>query len=61
MSIKNTSINPEIETQIGTIIGTIIGEINTKDNFNNNLKKADNEINYEKIQDYMNNYEYKTS
>ena len=40
---------------------SIAGSINTKDDFNNKLKKAEDECHYDRIQDYMNNYDYKTS
>jgi hypothetical protein len=40
---------------------SIIGKINTKEDYENNIKKAEDENNYNKIQDYMNNFDYKTS
>jgi hypothetical protein len=38
-----------------------IGTINTKEDYESKLKTANDEINYNKIQDYMNNYDYKIS
>ena len=39
----------------------VIDTLNIKEDYNKNTKIADEEINYNKIQDYMNNYDYKTS
>ena len=40
---------------------SIVGTVNIKEDYEKKTKIADEEINYEKIQDYMNNYDYKTS
>lgn len=39
----------------------IIGQIDIKEDYENKSKKADNEINYDKIDNYINNFEYKIS
>jgi hypothetical protein len=39
----------------------VIGELNIKDDYDKKSKIADEEINYDKIQNYMNNYDYKVS
>jgi hypothetical protein len=39
----------------------VIGQLNVKEDYDKKTKIADEEINYDKIQNYMNNFEYKTS
>ena len=39
----------------------VIGQLNVKEDYDKKTRIADEEINYDKIQNYMNNFEYKTS
>ena len=39
----------------------VIGQLNVKEDYEKKTRIADEEINYDKIQNYMNNFEYKTS
>jgi hypothetical protein len=39
----------------------VIGELNVKEDYERKSKIADEELNYDKIQNYMNNYDYKVS